>query len=112
MIGGTYGCPPGANMRAFLAGSFANHAFPSNRISLFLKKMNSHNQHLEPLNPKLQTPNPKIPNPRSMIGGTYGCPPGANERAFLAGSFTGWAITEVAVFQVRSVSYERGTPVQ
>jgi len=23
-----------------------------------------------------------------MIGGTFGCPPGANERAFLAGSFT------------------------
>ncbi|KAJ1490897.1 hypothetical protein T484DRAFT_1776160 [Baffinella frigidus] len=37
---------------------------------------------------------------RSMIGGTYGCPPGANERAFLAGSFTGWAIVEVAVFTV------------
>jgi hypothetical protein len=28
-----------------------------------------------------------------------GCPEGANERCFLAGSFSGWTVTEVAVFK-------------
>jgi len=37
---------------------------------------------------------------RSMLGGTYDCPQGANERSFLAGSFSGWSLVEVAVFKV------------
>lgn len=37
---------------------------------------------------------------RSMLGGTYDCPEGKNERTFLAGSFSGWSLTEVAVFKV------------
>ena len=35
-----------------------------------------------------------------MLGGTYECPEGANERTFLAGSFSGWSLTEVAVFKI------------
>ena len=38
---------------------------------------------------------------RSMLGGTYTCPAGANDRTFLAGSYSGWPILDVAVFQVR-----------
>ena len=37
---------------------------------------------------------------RSMLGGTYHCPPGANDRTFLAGSYSGWPILDVAIFQV------------
>ena len=37
---------------------------------------------------------------RSMLGGTYSCPVGANDRTFLAGSYSGWPILDVAVFQV------------
>jgi hypothetical protein len=35
-----------------------------------------------------------------MLGGTYDCPEGKNERTFLAGSFSGWSLVEVAVFKV------------
>jgi hypothetical protein len=37
---------------------------------------------------------------RSMLGGTYTCPAGANDRTFLAGSYSGWPILDVAFFQV------------
>ena len=37
---------------------------------------------------------------RSMLGGTYECPAGANDRTFLAGSYSGWPILDVAFFQV------------
>jgi len=37
---------------------------------------------------------------KSLLGGTYFCPPGANDRTFLAGSYCGWPIVDVACFQV------------
>lgn len=37
---------------------------------------------------------------RSMLGAGYLCPEGAQPRNFLAGSFSGWAVLEVAVFRV------------
>lgn len=37
---------------------------------------------------------------RSMLGGTYECPAGENDRTFLAGAYSGWPVLDVACFQV------------